>query len=57
MPEIHQSGPSAATGMPPAFDPALHGGDDIDYALGCECADPALQIERWGQEASATDPN
>ena len=25
--------------------------DDDDVALGCECADPALQIERWGQEA------
>ncbi|MDF2463679.1 MAG: hypothetical protein K0Q43_1914 [Ramlibacter sp.] len=24
---------------------------DEDIALGCECADPALQIERWGQEA------
>jgi hypothetical protein len=24
---------------------------DEDVALGCECADPALQIERWGQEA------
>jgi hypothetical protein len=23
---------------------------DDDVALGCECADPALQIERWGQE-------
>ena len=23
---------------------------DEDVALGCECADPALQIERWGQE-------
>ncbi len=23
---------------------------DDDLALGCECADPALQIERWGQE-------
>ena len=21
-----------------------------DLALGCESADPALQIERWGQE-------
>jgi len=27
----------------------LYGDEDI--ALGCECADPALQIERWGQEA------
>jgi len=26
---------------------------DDDLALGCECADPALQIERWGQEAAA----
>ena len=25
---------------------------DEDVALGCECADPALQIERWGQEAA-----
>lgn len=23
---------------------------DDDVALGCECADPALQIERWGQQ-------
>jgi hypothetical protein len=22
-----------------------------DVALGCECADPALQIAMWGQEA------
>lgn len=26
---------------------------DDDVALGCECADPALQIERWGQEAAS----
>lgn len=25
--------------------------EDPDLALGCECADPALQIERWAQEA------
>lgn len=24
---------------------------DEDIPLGCECANPALQIERWGQEA------
>ena len=23
-----------------------------DVALGCECADPALQIACWGQEAA-----
>jgi hypothetical protein len=28
---------------------------DDDIALGCECANPALQIERWGQE-EATQP-
>jgi hypothetical protein len=21
-----------------------------DFVLGCECADPSLQIERWSQE-------
>jgi hypothetical protein len=25
---------------------------DDDLALGCECADPALQIERWAQECA-----
>ncbi len=25
--------------------------DSDDVALGCECANPALQIERWGQDA------
>lgn len=24
-----------------------------DIPLGCECANPALQIERWGQEVSS----
>ncbi len=27
-------------------------GIDDDLAFGCECADPALQIERWRQEAA-----
>jgi hypothetical protein len=27
--------------------------DDADgFALGCECADPCLQIERWSQETA-----
>ena len=26
--------------------------DDFGFALGCECADPSLQIERWMQEAA-----
>ncbi len=25
---------------------------DEDLALGCECADPSLQIERWGEQVS-----
>lgn len=28
--------------------------DDDDIVLGCECANPALQIERWGQEDAGT---
>jgi hypothetical protein len=36
-------------GMREAID-ALH---DDDFALGCECADPALQIDMWGREAVA----
>lgn len=27
--------------------------EDFDYALGCECANPALQIDVWGEEARA----
>ena len=34
-----------------AADTASSSQDD-DIALGCECADPALQIERWAQEGA-----
>ncbi|WP_161799052.1 hypothetical protein [Caenimonas sp. SL110] len=27
--------------------------DDDDCAIGWECANPALQIERWGQDEAA----
>ncbi len=30
--------------------------DDFDYALGAECADPALQIERWQTECAKGPP-
>jgi hypothetical protein len=50
MPEMQPSTPSAAA-MPVVFE-AAPSFDDADYALGCECADPSLQIERWGQEAA-----
>jgi hypothetical protein len=29
----------------------IRGVIDEDVALGCECADPALQIDCWGEEA------
>jgi len=57
MPEMQ---PAAATAnMPVMLDVASTAFDDSDYALGCECADPTLQIERWLQEAGATgvDPS
>jgi hypothetical protein len=48
-PEMHPSTPSAATGA--TLDAAaLWAAEDYDFALGSECADPALQIERWGQD-------
>ena len=39
-----------------AFEPGSDAGrwsieDENEIPLGCECANPALQIERWGQEA------
>lgn len=53
MPELQQSASSVAA-IPAAVEsPAVAVGDELDFALGCECADPALQIERWPQEAGA----
>ena len=50
MPDMQPSAPNATT--LPVLDPAAHPAfQDSDYAIGCECADPALQIERWQQEA------
>jgi hypothetical protein len=31
--------------------------EDFDYALGCECAYPFLQIERWQEVRSGAEPN
>jgi hypothetical protein len=52
MPEMQPSTPTTGA-MPVVIESASYGFEDSDYALGCECADPALQIERWGQDASA----
>lgn len=52
MPDMQPSTPSAAA-TPVLLDAASYASaEDFDYALGCECADPSLQIERWGQEAA-----
>ena len=54
MPDLQQSVPPS-TPMPMRVDAAVPD-DDFDFALGCECAYPSLQIERWMQEArSAAD--
>ncbi|MBL0394337.1 hypothetical protein JJ685_24570 [Ramlibacter monticola] len=39
--------------MPPFLEVPASVLDDPDLALGCECADPALQIALWGEEARA----
>jgi hypothetical protein len=51
MPDLQPS-MQPASSVPVALD-APSASDDFDYALGFECADPALQIERWMQEAGA----
>jgi hypothetical protein len=51
---MQQSAASVAA-MPLGFEAVPAAFDDSDYALGCECADPALQIERWKQEASGQE--
>jgi hypothetical protein len=52
MPEIQPSSPANVSALPPGMElSAPSAFDDSDYALGCECADPSLQIERWMQEA------
>jgi hypothetical protein len=53
MPDLHSS--AAPAGDPPSAGRAAAASaeDRDDFALGCECADPALQIERWGQETAA----
>ena len=47
-----QPTPSSSAGAMPLLDPTFF--DDAgEDALGFECANPALQIERWGQDDSA----
>ena len=48
---------SSAAAQMPAFAPVLDSDFDDDYEIGFECANPALQIERWsqGDESSLFD--
>lgn len=51
MPDLQ---PTAPATLPLAAEGAGPYGEDIhEFALGCECAEPALQIERWQQETGA----
>jgi hypothetical protein len=54
MPEMQPSTQSAAA-MPVSFEAAPAAFDDFDDALGCECANPALQIDSWGQEPRGSE--
>lgn len=55
MPDLHSSSPPAR-GQGAAAHAVAPGKEDntYEFALGCECADPALQIERWCQETAET---
>jgi hypothetical protein len=48
----HDAQPSNSARMPEGAHVAAASHDDEDLALGWECADPALQIEVWGLEAT-----
>lgn len=48
MPDLQPPTPSAS--LPAGYEWVQPSLDDLDFALGCECADPAL-IEGWAQDA------
>ena len=53
MPDMQQT-PTHAAPHALGLEAAVHWPvDDPDIAIGCECANPALQIERWQQEMQA----
>jgi hypothetical protein len=49
-PPANSSTPANAT---VEHEAAPHTQPQEDFAMGWECANPALQIERWGQEDTA----
>ena len=44
---------SASVRAPEGMREATDALRDDDFALGCECANPELQIDVWGREAAA----
>ena len=50
MPDIQPSSSAPQTASPVFVQATPQLADDV--ALGCECADPHLQIERWDQESA-----
>ena len=51
MPEMQPSAPASSAAMAPMLDLPASTPEESDYPLGCECANPALQIAWWGEEA------
>jgi hypothetical protein len=56
MQEMQPSMPPA-TPVSLAANSAMPVDDDFDFALGCECAYPSLQIERWQELGTGAEPN
>jgi hypothetical protein len=56
MPEMQSPDPAATAAIPMMIEVPVSALDDPDLALGCECADPALQIAQWRQEVRAAGP-
>jgi hypothetical protein len=52
MPQPHPAAPSTVPMSPASLETARAFADETEIFLGCECADPTLQIERWRQEAA-----
>ena len=49
----HPAQSSTPARVPDGAREAMDAMDEDDFALGWECANPALQIEVWGREAVA----
>jgi hypothetical protein len=50
---LNPQSPASPNAIANMADPVSQWPFDDDLAIGCECANPALQIERWGQDDTA----